>query len=82
MLNMHLLQDLDIFSKRKGEKIYISAGTKAKAAEEWLQKKSVNIIQWPSQSAKCNPTENLWHSLKIAVTATSGQPEGPGASLL
>ena len=39
----------------------------ARATLEWLRNKKRNVLEWPSQSSDLNPTENLWHDLKIAV---------------
>jgi hypothetical protein len=39
----------------------------AKTKQEWLNEKSLNILEWPIQSLGLNPNKLLWLDLKIAV---------------
>ena len=39
----------------------------AKTTQEWFWDKSLNVLEWPSQSQDLNPIDHFWRDLKIAV---------------
>ncbi len=42
----------------------------SKSTSEWLKKKQIKVLEWPSQNPGLNPIEMLWHDLKQSKLKT------------
>ena len=53
----------------------------AKTTQEWLRDKSLNVLEWPSQSLNLNPVKHLWRDLNICAATLPIQPDRASVDL-
>ena len=46
----------------------------SKKAQDWLEKNSFEVLEWPSQSPDLNPIENIWRYLKSKLVSYDKEP--------
>ena len=46
----------------------------AKTTQEWLQAKSLNVLEWSSQSPDLNPIQHPWRDLKKQLCSNAPHP--------
>ena len=46
---------------------------------EYLQRETIERMDWPARSPDLNPIEHVWDMLQTAISARAVQPQSPGA---